>query len=88
LPKFDLLKIFNYGLLPEHYLSKTNSSRNLEGYIVDYIIPEVQWEGSIRNLGAFSRFLEAIAFSNGEIINYTNMADKPNLLLDLALLRT
>ncbi len=74
LPKFDLLRIFNYGLLPEHYLSSSNSARNLEGYIVDYIIPEVQWEGRIRNLGAFSRFLETIAFSNGEIINYSNIA--------------
>lgn len=74
LPKFDLLKIFNYGLLPEHYLSSSDSVRNLEGYVVDYIIPEVQWEGRIRNLGAFSRFLEAIAFSNGEIINYSNIA--------------
>lgn len=74
LPKFDLLKIFNYGLLPEHYLSSSDSVRNLEGYVVDYIIPEVQWEGRIRNLGAFSRFLEAIAFSNGEIVNYSNIA--------------
>ena len=74
LPKLDLIKIFNYGLLPEHYLSSFDSARNLEGYIVDYIIPEVQWEGKIRNLGAFSRFLEAIAFSNGEIINYSNIA--------------
>lgn len=74
LTKFDLLKIFNNGLLPEHYLTKNEATRNLEGYIVDYIIPEVQLEGRIRNLGAFSRFLEAIAFSNGEIINYSNIA--------------
>lgn len=74
LPKFDLLKIFNYGLLPEHYLSSSIPIRNLEGYVVDYIIPEVQWEGRIRNLGAFSRFLEAIAFSNGEVLNYSNIA--------------
>jgi hypothetical protein len=74
LPEFDLLKIFNYGLLPEHYLASSNPVRNLEGYIVDYIIPEVQWEGRIRNLGSFSRFLEAMAFSNGEILNYANIA--------------
>lgn len=74
LPKFDLLRIFNRGLLPEHYITNTEITRNLEGYIVDYIIPEVQLEGRIRNLGAFSRFLEAIAFSNGEIVNYSNIA--------------
>ena len=74
MPKFDLIKILNHGLLPDHYLSEEMPTRSIEGYIVDYIIPEVQWEGRIRNLGAFSRFLEAIAFSNGEIINYSNIA--------------
>lgn len=81
LSHFDLLKIFNYGLLPEHYLSHSEPIRNLEGYVVDYIIPEVQWEGNIRNLGAFSRFLEAISFSNGEIINYSNIARECNINL-------
>lgn len=74
MPKFDLIKILNHGLLPEHYLAEEIPIRSIEGYIVDYIIPEVQWEGRIRNLGAFSRFLEAIAFSNGEILNYSNIA--------------
>lgn len=73
LPEFDLLKIFNYGLLPAHYLSKIQPTRSLEGYLVDYIIPEVQWESRIRNLGGFNRFLEALAFSNGEILNYSNI---------------
>ena len=81
LPNFDLLKIFNCGILPEHYLSCSHAIRNLEGYVVDYIIPEVQWEGNIRNLGAFSRFLEAISFSNGEIINYSNIARECNVNL-------
>lgn len=70
LPDFDLLKIFNNGLLPEHYLSIDDSSRSLKSYILDYLIPEIQWESRIRNLGAFSRFLEAMAFSNGELLRY------------------
>jgi uncharacterized protein len=74
LPEFNLLKIFNHGLLPQHYLSEGLPARSLEGYIVDYIIPEVQWEGQIRNLGAFNRFLESIAFSNCEMLNYSNIA--------------
>ncbi|WP_245969289.1 ATP-binding protein [Candidatus Rickettsia colombianensi] len=60
--------------MPEHYLSSPVPIRNLEGYVVDYIIPKVQWEGRIRNLGAFSRFLKVIAFSHGAILNYSNIA--------------
>jgi predicted AAA+ superfamily ATPase len=74
LPCFDLLKIFNDGLLPEHYLSKNDSARSLKAYVADYLIPEVQWESRIRNLSAFTKFLEAIAFSNGELLNATNIA--------------
>lgn len=78
LPKFDLLKIFKNGILPQHHLS-TTPIRDLEGYITDYIIPEVQWEGQIRNLGAFARFLESIAYSNGEIISFSNIARECNV---------
>lgn len=73
IPDFDLLRIVQHGLLPEHYLSPHKPMRDIEGYVGDYIIPEVQWEGNIRNLGGFNRFLEAVAFSNGEIINYSNI---------------
>ena len=73
LPGFDLLRILNHGLLPQNYLSET-PKRELEGYLADYLIPEVQWESRIRQLGAFGRFLEAIAYSNGEIVNYSNIA--------------
>lgn len=96
LPTFDLLKILNDGLLPDHYLSKNDASRSLKSYIFDYLIPEVQWESRIRNLSSFSRFLEAIAFSNGELLNATNIARESgvsvktiqsyiNLLVDMLL---
>lgn len=71
---FDLLKIFNYGLIPEHFLQKDDSIRTIKSYISEYLVPEVQWESRIRNFGSFSRFLNAIAFSNSEMINYTNIA--------------
>ena len=31
-------------------------------------------EARIRNIGSFARFLEAAAFSNGEMVNYSNIA--------------
>jgi predicted AAA+ superfamily ATPase len=76
LPSFDLLKIFNQGLIPSHYLESNREMAfyGLEGYLADYLIPEIQQESRIRQLGAFNRFLEAIAYSNGEMINYSNIA--------------
>lgn len=71
---FDLLKIFNNGLIPEHYLQKDDSIRAIKSYISEYLVPEIQWEGRIRNFSVFARFLDAIAFSNGEMINYSNIA--------------
>lgn len=73
LPNFDLLRIFNHGLIPSHYLSEKIPMRALQGYLADYLIPEIQWESRIRQLGVFNRFLEAIAFSHGEIVNYSNI---------------
>ncbi|MBX3486951.1 MAG: DUF4143 domain-containing protein [Candidatus Paracaedibacteraceae bacterium] len=46
----------------------------MEGYLADYLIPEVQWESRIRQLDAFGRFLEAVGFSNGELMNFSNIA--------------
>ncbi len=73
-PKFDLKRILNHGLLPSHYLSPNQPSREMEGYLADYLIPEVQWESRIRQLDAFGRFLEAVGFSNGELMNFSNIA--------------
>ncbi|MBM3610441.1 MAG: ATP-binding protein [Alphaproteobacteria bacterium] len=76
LPSFDLLKIFNQGLIPSHYLetNREMAISGLEGYLADYLIPEIQQESRIRQLGAFNRFLEAISYSNGEMLNYSNIA--------------
>ena len=52
---------------PEHYLSS---------YISTYLKEEVQQEGITRNLALFTRFLETASFSQGEILNYTNIAQE------------
>ena len=70
---FDLLRALNHGLLPRHYLSN-NPKKLLEAYVLNYLRDEIVMEAKIRNVGAFSRFLEAAAFTNGEIVNYTNIA--------------
>jgi predicted AAA+ superfamily ATPase len=73
IPNFDLIQALNHGLLPRHYLSK-KPERLISAYIGSYLQDEILAEAKIRNLHAFSKFLEAAAFSNGEIVNYTNIA--------------
>lgn len=73
IPDFDLLRSINNGLLPRHYLS-ANPQKLLSSYIGSYLKDEIMAEARIRNVASFSRFLEAAAFSNGEIVNYTNIA--------------
>lgn len=73
IPDFDLLKALNNGLLPKHYDAK-NANKLLSAYIGSYLRDEIVAEAKIRNLNSFSKFLEAAAFSNGEMVNYTNIA--------------
>jgi uncharacterized protein len=73
IPDFDLLKALNSGLLPRHYLAK-DAEKLLSAYVGSYLRDEIIMEAKIRNITSFSRFLEAAAFSNGEIVNYTNIA--------------
>lgn len=73
IPDFDLLRGLNHGLLPRHYLAP-EPERLLRSYVGDYLREEIAAEALTRRIPAFGRFLEAAAFSNGEIVNYQNIA--------------
>ncbi|GAB1414651.1 ATP-binding protein [Paludibacter sp.] len=73
IPDFDLLQALNNGLLPRHY-DTANAQRLLSAYIGSYLRDEIAAEAKLRNVSVFSRFMEAAAFTNGEIVNYTNIA--------------
>lgn len=72
IPGFELMRALNNGLLPRHYLSD-RPGRLLDAYIGNYLQDEIVAEARIRNIGAFSQFLRAAAFSNGEMVNYSNI---------------
>jgi len=75
LSDFDLLRALNHGLIPSHYLAgDQDCRRSLKAYIQDYLKQEVFDEGLTRNIPAFSRFFDAMAFSHGELLNYSNIA--------------
>lgn len=70
---FNLVRVINRGILPSHYLSEQQPDL-MPGYIGDYLREEIAAEGLVRNLPAFSHFLQAASFSDGEILVYKNIA--------------
>ena len=75
IPDFSLSKALNGGLLPRHYLSP-HPQRLIESYVGDYLKEEIAAEALTRNVPAFSRFLKIAALTNGELINYRNIASE------------
>ena len=73
IPDFNLVKALNNGMLPRHYLVE-NASQRLQGYIGNYLKQEIEAEALSRNLDVFARFLEIAALTDGEIVNYNNIA--------------
>ncbi len=70
---FGLDRALNHGYLPRIYES-ARPRQLLDAYIADYLREEVAAEGLVRNLPAFSGFLDAAALSDGDPVNYSNIA--------------
>ncbi len=75
IPDFNLMHALNSGLLPRHYAHES-PERLIKSYVGDYLKEEIMAEALTRNIPAFGRFMEASAFSNGEIVNYNNIASE------------
>jgi predicted AAA+ superfamily ATPase len=70
---FNFDKALLHGLLPVVVASE-NPMEVLRSYAALYLREEVQMEGLVRNVGNFSRFLEAISFSHASVLNMSNVA--------------
>lgn len=70
---FELDRMLNRGYLPRVYQSPSYG-RLLDAYIAVYLKEEVMAEGLARSLPAFSDFLDAASFSDGELVNFTSIA--------------
>jgi predicted AAA+ superfamily ATPase len=71
--EFNLDRALQYGLLPLVIRAET-PGEVLRSYTALYLREEVQMEGLVRNVGNFSRFLEAISFSHASILNISNVS--------------
>jgi predicted AAA+ superfamily ATPase len=70
---FNLVKSIEYGLLPSAVTMEL-PQKYLETYVQTYLREEVLQEGLTRNISAFSRFLEIASFSQGSIVNHSEIA--------------
>jgi len=70
---FDLDFALQRGLLPLVW-GADDPEDVLKAYVALYLREEVQMEGLVRNVGNFSRFLEAVSFSHGSLLNTSQVA--------------
>ena len=70
---FEIDKAVQNGMIPRHYMA-SNVADRIEGYVDVYLKEEIQEEALVQNIDAFERFMEVAAISDGEMINYENIA--------------
>lgn len=70
---FKLETALIYGMIPL-VVNSSNPTETLNAYISLYINEEIKMEGYVRDIGSFSRFLEAFSFSNGSVLNTSEIA--------------
>lgn len=71
--KFIMKDVIKYGLLPS-VINHADPKKYLESYVQTYIREEVVQEGLTRNIGSFTRFLEVASFSQGQVLNVSEIA--------------
>jgi len=70
---FSLTDYLHFGGLPQVWLANSDRGRKqlLESYVQTYLNEEIYEEAAIRNLPAFTRFLEFAGHENGNTLNYS-----------------
>jgi predicted AAA+ superfamily ATPase len=72
-PKFNLNRYLRFGGMPI-IATSDDPLEDLQSYVNTYLYEEIQAEGFIRNLPAFTRFLQLAAQTSSQILNYTKIA--------------
>jgi predicted AAA+ superfamily ATPase len=70
---FSLRRVLEIGLVPLVW-GAADPAQTLRAYASLYLREEVQAEALVRDVGAFARFLEAISFSHGSLLNLAEVA--------------
>lgn len=70
----QLIKNLTYGFLPP-ILTSSDPWADLEDYVSLYLKEEIQQEAIVRSLGGFARFLNTVAVTNGQQLNFTSIGN-------------
>jgi predicted AAA+ superfamily ATPase len=70
---FSLRRALTIGLVPLVWMAP-DPAATLRAYASLYLREEVQAEALVRDIGGFARFLEAISFSHGSLLNLAEVA--------------
>ncbi len=70
---FNLAHAAQFGLLPMA-VTQEDPKKYLETYVQTYVREEVLQEGLTRNVGSFYRFLEIASFSQGNLLNFSEIS--------------
>ena len=73
IPDFNLDRAIQNGMIPRHYMV-ANARNRLKAYIELYLKEEIIEEAAVQNVDDFIRFLEIAAISDGEMLNFENVA--------------
>lgn len=73
IPDFNLDRALNHGLLPAHY-DASSPSMLMSAYLDVYLREEIKAEALVRNMKSFNQFLTIAVMTNGEMVNYNNIA--------------
>ncbi len=73
LPSFDLARALKEGMLPLVWAAPRPTDV-LDSYASLYLDQEIRLEGWARDAGSFTRFLEAVSFSHGGVLNTSEVA--------------
>lgn len=75
-PSIELEELLIYGSLPAIIDEPDSKNKEIDliSYVSTYLEEEIRAEALVRNVGAFSRFLELAASESGNIINFTKLS--------------
>ncbi len=82
LPKeIDLQELLTWGSLPKIFEFETHieKQRFLRSYVQTYLKQEIQLEQLVKNIVSFREFLDFASQTNGEIINFANIANRSKI---------
>lgn len=76
-PKVNLEELLLYGGLPGVILEPLSTRiATLQGYSNLYLQEEIRQEGLVKEIGAFSQFLELAALESGKTVNLTALSNQ------------